>query len=143
MPSIVGKDDLSNINPNPPSVQFNIRHTLTQVSLYEFDQSAASWNLICSVPPPANPDPPIGTTVLSGVWLTGDPQKANPRQVMTQLKVLPWRLLPGQDWTALWSAQSTPRINGTALPTGVAVFLCQFTGQHGGISYAGVVQADF
>ena len=113
-PNQVGKDDMSNINPNPPSVQFDIRHTLTEVDLYQFDPNAGAWNLVCSTPPPANPNPAIGVTQLSGVWLSGDPSKADPRQVMTQLKVFPWRLLPGQFWTTQWSSQSPQQTYGTS-----------------------------
>ena len=100
---LIKPDDMSNINPNPPTVQFNIRHTLTGVSLFAYDKGNSAWVPVCSVPPQANPTPDVGVTQLDGTWLTGDPQKANKRQVMTQLKVIPWRLLPGQQWTAAWS----------------------------------------
>jgi hypothetical protein len=103
---LIGPDDMSNINPTPPTVQFNIRHTLTGVSLFIYDKGSNTWDLVCAVPPPANPTPAVGVTQLDGVWLTGDPSKANPRQVMTQLKVFPWRLLPGQQWTASWNGKS-------------------------------------
>jgi hypothetical protein len=104
---LIKPDDMSNINPNPPTVQFNIRHTLTGVSLFEYDKGNSAWVPVCSVPPPANPTPDVGVTQLEGTWLTGNPQMANKRQVMTQLKVFPWRLLPGQQWTAAWSGAST------------------------------------
>ncbi len=113
-PNQVGKDDMSNIDPDPPAVHFNIRHTLTEIDLYQFDPKASVWNLVCSTPPPANPNPAIGVTQLSGVWLSGDPSKTDPRQVMTQLKVFPWRLLPGQSWTTQWSSQSPQQTYGTA-----------------------------
>jgi hypothetical protein len=112
--SLIGPDDMSNINPTPPTVQFDIRHTLTEVSLYQFDGGSSTWELVCSTPPHAVADPPIGQTQLSGVWLSGDPTKADPRQVMMQLKVFPWQLLPGQSWTTQWSSQSPAQSYGTS-----------------------------
>jgi hypothetical protein len=115
-PNQVGKDDMSNINPDPPSVPFVIKHTLTEVDLYA-----------CTVPPPAdgtNPwtliysavakDPPeqedlspaIGVTQLWGTWMLGDPTKTDPNQMMKQLKIFPWRLLPGTNLYAKWGAGS-------------------------------------
>jgi|GEM_PF-1435252 len=142
-PSIVGKDDMSNINPTPPSVQFDIRHSLTSVSLYEFDTNQSIWNMVCSVPPgpPANiSDLPVDTTVMSTVWLTGDPAKANPKQVMTQLKVVPWRLLPGQPWSAQWNAQSQPATRASFTDQGLQFTLNGVDVSVGAYSfYAGVL----
>jgi hypothetical protein len=112
-PNQVGADDMSDINPNPPSVPFLIRHTLTEVDLYqcspEITQGQNPWNLVYSATAataPENTSPAVGVTQLDGTWLTGDPSKANPRQLMSQLKIFPWRLLPGEDWTAQWSNTS-------------------------------------
>lgn len=114
-PELMGADDMSNINPKPPPVQFNLRHTLTAVGLYQYDPGATPpWSLVCAAPPPASSAPPAGVTQLSGVWLRGDPAKSDPRQVMTQLKVFPWRLLPGQDWSAAWGSQSGAPAYGTS-----------------------------
>jgi hypothetical protein len=111
---LIGPDDMSNINPTPPTVQFNIRHTLTGVSLFIYNAGSSTWDLVCAVPPPANPAPQVGVTQLDGVWLTGDPSKSNPRQVMTQLNIFPWRLLPGKQWTASWSGKSSSAELSTA-----------------------------
>ena len=62
--SIVGPDDMSNINPNPPAVQWAYQHSLTQVAIYEWIGGA--WQPICSIPGPATPGP----TQLNGVWLS-------------------------------------------------------------------------
>jgi hypothetical protein len=118
----VGKDDMSDINPNPPSVPFLIRHTLTEVDLYQcapgpFTGGVNPWTLVYSATAatsPENPSPSIGVTQLNGTWLTGDPSKADPRQVMTQLKIFPWRLLPGTDWTAQWDATSQIAASGNS-----------------------------
>ena len=109
----LGKDDMSNISLTPPGVQFYIRHTLTQVTLFQYDKGTSTWNPVCAVPPAPNPTPDIGVTQLDGVWLSGDPAKANQNQVMTQLKLIPWRLLPGQSWTASWNGQSKPVLGPT------------------------------
>jgi len=56
--------------------------------------------------------PEIGVTQLSGVWLSAQTTNADPRQAMTQLKVVPWRLLPGVDETAQWSSESQIDVSG-------------------------------
>jgi hypothetical protein len=141
-PNQVGKDDMSNINPDPPAVQFNMRHTLTEVDLYQFDPNAGVWNLVCPTPPPANPHPAIGVTQLSGVWLSGDPAKTDPRQMMTQLKVFPWRLLPGQSWTTQWSSKSPQQTYGTSFTDQGLQFTLAAGLQPaviGGLGFSGVV----
>jgi hypothetical protein len=103
LPSIVDADDMSNLNPTPPAPQWAFRHSLKAVTLYQWNASA--WNKVCSFPPPSNDSPPIGVTQLDGVWLA----QAKADQVQTQLKVFTWRLLPGQQWSALWDAGSVPK----------------------------------
>ncbi len=104
--SLIGADDMSNINPNQPPVQFVIRHTLLEVALYMYDSGTSAWSLVCSTATPTVSDPTPGVTQLSGVWLSASASNANPRQAMTQLKVVPWSLLPGVDATAQWSSTS-------------------------------------
>src|SRR6202012_3553087 len=41
--SLIGADDMSNINPTQPPVQFVIRHTLLEVALYTFDAASGTW----------------------------------------------------------------------------------------------------
>lgn len=112
-PGLVAKDDMSNINPQPPSVQFEILHKLNEVSLYEYDGSA--WNLVCHatpIPDPNLPPPPVGPTYMNGVWVVPPPDKQgtqDTRQAQLQLKVFPWRLLPGEDHTAQWSSQTSKK----------------------------------
>lgn len=113
-PPIMGTDDMSDINPNPPVVQFIIRHTLLEVALWEYDATATTWNLVCTTATPPNPAPAIGVTQLSGVWLSAQTTNANPRQAMTQLKVYPWRLLPGPSWTAQWTSGSQIAVSGSS-----------------------------
>ena len=113
-PHQVGKDDMSDINPDPPSVPFLIRHTLTRIDLYQYLSGPVqnSWSLIYSTTAGENLTPNIGVTQLRGTWLTGDPSK--PNQPMTQLKIFPWQLLPGQSWTAQWNSKSQPQAYGTS-----------------------------
>ena len=114
-PSIVPADDMSNIDPQPPSVQFEILHKLSEVSLYEYDGSA--WNLVCHatpLPAPGDPPPSVGPTFMNGVWVVPPPTKQDPRQVQIQLKVFPWQLLPGQDLSAQWSSQTAQKTYATS-----------------------------
>jgi hypothetical protein len=86
---LIGPDDMSNINPSPPTVDFTIRHSLTEVALYQWDGNA--WNLLYTT---ANPVAPTagGPTVFTGAWLQGDPSKTDKNSVMTQLKIIPYCL---------------------------------------------------
>jgi hypothetical protein len=102
LPSIVEPDDMSNLNPNPPAPQWAYRHSLKEIVLYKWSGSA--WSKVCSFPPPSNESPPVGVTQLDGVWL----EQAKAEEVQTQLKVFPWRLLPGQQWSAQWGTGATP-----------------------------------
>jgi len=113
--TLVGADDMSNINPTPPLVQFVIQHTLLEVALYLFDAESSSWNPVCSTQTPAVSNPTEGVTQLSGVWLaaeTGSGNMGNARQAMTQLKVVPWSVLPGVYGTAQWSGESEIEASG-------------------------------
>jgi hypothetical protein len=106
-PSIVGPDDMSNINTQAPGVQWEIRHSLLEVAIYQWDEGTTAWDLVCSMPPPAA----VSDTQMNGVWLS--PAKADARQVQQQLKVFPWRLLPGAQWSAQWSGGTPGQTFGT------------------------------
>jgi hypothetical protein len=88
-------DDMSDINPNPPTVNFTIRHSLTEVALYQYDGSSA-WDLLYTT---ANPVTAAvgGPTVFTGVWLQGDPATTGKKSKMTQLKVIPYSLVTAPD----------------------------------------------
>lgn len=93
---LIGADDMSNINPNPPSVGFTIRHSLTEVALYQYYPNGAGWSLVYTT---ATPTPATvgGPTVFTGVWLQGDPTKTDKNSKMTQLKVIPYSLATAED----------------------------------------------
>jgi hypothetical protein len=97
--TLIGPDDMSDINPDPPTVDFTIRHSLTEVALYQWSNNA--WSLLYTT---ANPVPATagGPTVFTGVWLRGDASKTDPNSVMTQLKIIPYSLvtLPNGQATA-------------------------------------------
>ena len=123
-PPIMGADDMSDINPNPPVVQFIIRHTLLEIALWKFDAGAATWNLVCTTATPPNPAPALGVTQLSGAWMSAQGTNANPRQAMTQLKIYPWRLLPGPSWTAQWTVGSQIDVSGSSFADQGLTFTC-------------------
>ena len=60
--SFVGKDDMSNINPQPPAVQFQYRHSLLQVAIFEYKGGA--WQFLCAMPQlnDERKNAPLGTT---------------------------------------------------------------------------------
>jgi hypothetical protein len=106
VPSIVGQDDMSKINPQAPAVQWEYRHSLLQVAIYEY--LSGQWQLICAMPEMAQ----LGPTRLAGVWMI--PPKADPeRQMQTQLKVFPYRMLPGEPKSATWGTVAAEQTLGT------------------------------
>ena len=87
---LIGPDDMSNINPVSPTVDFTIRHSLTEVALYQWVFNA--WNLVYTTTNPVAATSG-GPTVFTGVWLQGDPGKTDKNSMMTQLKIIPYSLL--------------------------------------------------
>ena len=86
---VIGADDMSDINPNPPTVCFTIKHSLTEVALYQYE-TFAGWNLLYTT---ANPVPATtgGPTVFTGVWL--QPAAKDNKPKMTQLKIVPYSIV--------------------------------------------------
>ena len=110
-------DDMSNINPNPPSVQFQYQHSLLQVAIYEYYGNA--WQFVCAMPQTAQEknNPPEGLTWLAGAWQTpAEPDSSvtpDPRQQQTQLKIFPYSMLPGEQKSASWVATGAGETLGT------------------------------
>jgi hypothetical protein len=102
-PPSLGADDMSNINLQPPAVQWCIHHALLQVALYQYSDSAgtATWELIAATPKSekgwSNPAP----LPLVGSWVAPDPKKHTP-VAGTALKLTAKTVLPGEDYTASW-----------------------------------------
>ena len=111
---LIGADDMSNINPNPPSVGFTIRHSLTEVALYQYEAGgSAGWTLVYTT---ANPTAAVvgGGTVFAGVWLQGDPTKTDKNSKMTQLKIIPYSLVTAEDGKTM--------VKRATLPTAPALY---------------------
>lgn len=110
-------DDMSNINPNPPSVQFQYQHSLLQVAIFQYENGA--WQFVCAMPQTDQEknSPPEGLTWLSGAWQVPTPPnpsvKPDPQQQQTQVKIFPYRMLPGEQKSASWAAVSSARTLGT------------------------------
>jgi hypothetical protein len=110
-------DDMSNINPNPPSVQFQYQHSLLQVAIYEYNSN--TWQFVCAMPQTdqEKKNPPEGLTWLAGAWQTPtepDPSvKPDPQQQQTQLKIFPYSMLPGEQKSASWAASGASTTLGT------------------------------
>jgi hypothetical protein len=94
-PGIVGADDLSNLNPNPPAVQWLIEHALLEVALYAYDADAATWQLASASPQGAAP------LDLPGVWLARAPGESAAKP-NTALKIVPYTLRRGSFESAAW-----------------------------------------
>jgi hypothetical protein len=94
-PPIVGADDLSNLNPNPPAVQWLIEHALLEVALYSYDVNANAWQLEAAAPQDTAPRD------LPGVWLQS-PDGKTAAKPNTLLKVIPYKLQPGTFASAAW-----------------------------------------
>jgi hypothetical protein len=111
--SFVGKDDMSNINPQPPAVQFQYQHSLLQVAIFEHKSGA--WQFVCALPELTDErkNAPVGTTFLGGAWQT----PADSHQKQTQVKIFPYRMLPGEPRFASWGADSGGKTLGTRFQT--------------------------
>ncbi|HTS98156.1 MAG TPA: hypothetical protein VMI33_16215 [Streptosporangiaceae bacterium] len=95
-PGIVGPDDMSNINLNPPAVQWLIYHSLLEVALYQYDEVKQAWALVSATPQGGAPRP------LPGTWVTSDPA-SNGAKPMTALRVCSYVAEPGPRLTAVWA----------------------------------------
>jgi hypothetical protein len=102
-PPSLGADDMSNINLQPPAVQWCIQHALVQVALYQHSDSAgaAAWQLVAAMPQSRNGWSNSAPLPLVGSWLAPDPVKNTPVPG-TSLKLTPYTVLPGQGYMAAW-----------------------------------------
>jgi hypothetical protein len=111
--SVIGADDMSNINLQPPAVQWCIQHSLVQVALYRYDDTATptTWDLVAASPQSAlgfSVSAPLG---LAGAWVAADPATKAP-VADTVLKVAPYTVLSGEDFTVSWGG--APATLGTS-----------------------------
>jgi hypothetical protein len=102
-PASLGADDMSNINLQPPAVQWSIRHSLVQVALYQYSQSGeiTSWELVAATPQSAGGWTNSAPLPLVGSWLAPDPAKHTP-VAGTALKLTSYAVLPGESAGAAW-----------------------------------------
>jgi hypothetical protein len=117
-PPVLPADDMSNINPNPPSVQFQYQHSLLQVAIFEYTNGA--WQFVCAMPQTTQEknNPPEGLTWLAGAWQAPPPPPnpsvtPDPQQQQTQLKIFPYSMLPGEQKSASWVASGASETIGT------------------------------
>jgi hypothetical protein len=103
---VIGKDDMSNIDLQPPAVQWCINHKLVAVALYRFEEGAGakgSWELIAASQPSGFAlQAPLQ---LRGAWLAPDPAATPPTGVPTPgsvLKVAPYTVLSGEWFSVAW-----------------------------------------
>ncbi len=102
--STIGPDDMSKIDARPPVVQWCIHHSLVQVALYRYDDSGETWQLLAATPMSApSVSAPLG---LAGAWVAPDPTKHIP-VAGTVLKVAPYTVLEGEDFTVSWGGAPT------------------------------------
>lgn len=109
-PSLVGADDMSNLSLDLPTVQWQYRHSLLQVAIFQY--VSGSWEPTCAMPEMSPPGP----TKLNGVWMTPTSQQGgiDPYQLQTQLKIFPYRLLPGKTESATWGPSSAGQTFSTS-----------------------------
>ena len=104
---------MSNINPQPPAVQFRYRHSLLQVAIFE--HKGGAWQFLCAIPQLTDErkNAPLGATFLGGTWQAA----ADAHQRQTQVKVFPYRMLPGEAKFAAWSGSGGVKTLGTRFQT--------------------------
>jgi len=115
LPSIVPPDDLSNLNPTAPAVQWLIEHALLEVALYSYDVNATAWQLEAAAPQGTAPRD------LPGVWLQS-PDGKTVKTPNTLLKVIPYKLRPGTIASAAWG--DTAESFGTSFSDQGLQFVC-------------------
>ncbi len=107
---VIGKDDMSNIDLQPPAVQWCINHKLRQVALYRYEEGAGAkggWELIAA-------SQPAGYSVtaplqLRGAWTAADPAAVPPTGVPvagTVLKLAPYTVLDGEAFSVAWGGEA-------------------------------------
>jgi hypothetical protein len=102
LPDSVPPDDMSNINLNPPAVQWCIQHTLIQVALYQYDDQATEpWQLVAASPQSGTGWSNSAPLPLVGSWVAPDPTQKVPA-AGTALKLTAYTVLPGEQYTASW-----------------------------------------
>jgi hypothetical protein len=101
--SLGAADDMSNLNLQPPAVQWCIHHTLVQVALYQYSGSGttATWELVAATPQKKSGWSNSAPLPLVGSWVAPDPKKNTPA-AGTALKLTPYTILPGEPYTASW-----------------------------------------
>ncbi|HEY7165967.1 MAG TPA: hypothetical protein VIB79_15470 [Candidatus Binatia bacterium] len=92
-PAVLGNDDMSNLTLDPPRPQWAFQHALKQVALYEF--SGGAWQKIAALPKGDFPRD------LRGGWLPARDSSGQDHP-NTLLKVIPYELLTGDQFTASW-----------------------------------------
>lgn len=101
LPPSIPPDDMSNINLNPPAVQWCIQHTLVQVALYQYDEGTEAWQLVAATPQSGSGWSNSAPLPLVGSWVAPDPTKNTP-VAGTALKLTAYTVLPGEPYTASW-----------------------------------------
>ena len=97
-PAVLGKDDMSNLTLDPPAPQWAFRHSLKQVALYEL--SSGVWEPVAATPKGTFP------LDLPGGWLPSKDTSGG-EHPNTLLKVVPYQLLPSEEYTAVWDHGTT------------------------------------
>ena len=94
-------------------MQWSISHTLVQVALYRYDDTGTTprWDLVAATPqskPGSSVRAPLD---LAGAWVAAD-QATNVPVAGTVLKVAPYTVLAGEDFTISWGG--APATLGTS-----------------------------
>jgi hypothetical protein len=112
-PPSLGTDDMSDINLQPPAVQWCISHTLVQVALYQYIGSlkTGKWTLVAATPQSASGWTDSAPLPLAGSWQAPDPVKHTP-VAGTALKLTSYAVRPGVAYTASWGG--TGGVYGTS-----------------------------
>ncbi|MDQ3665567.1 MAG: hypothetical protein M3410_03020 [Acidobacteriota bacterium] len=97
-PAVLGADDMSNLTLDPPTPQWAFRHSLKQVALYKL--SGGIWEQVAATPKGTFP------LDLPGGWLPSRDTSGG-EHPNTLLKVVPYQLLPSEEYTAVWDHGTT------------------------------------
>ena len=97
-PPVLGADDMSNLTLDPPAPQWAFKHSLKQVALYKL--TGGTWQPAAATPKGTFP------LELRGGWLPSRDTSGG-EHPNSLLKVVPYQLLPGAEYAAIWDHGTT------------------------------------
>ncbi|MHB8455742.1 MAG: hypothetical protein ACYDDO_13855 [Acidiferrobacterales bacterium] len=102
IPGNLPPDDMSHLNPNPPTPQWQFRHVLRQVAIYEY--KSGSWQMLLSTPTSG------AALDLPGSWMPATNSQSSSSAPNTILKVAPCSEPAGSNSPTVYALPDSPAL---------------------------------